>query len=227
MLKSGLSGSTRVRLRSAPTGSFFFQPLDLHVEPSDLLVELGLDGQALVPLAAASVAEERFDTVQELLLPLADLDRVDLEGPRQLGQGPGRLDSLQGDLGLEGGRVALLTCVGHEEPRDATVTFDQINIPSGPVFGVVRRETADSASLSQKGGHSGNCALGHPAYPQPMRPRGTEPAGEAGGGPPAEGTPCKTRAAWSKLDCLKSNPGRGQKHPATTLVNVAAPHGRG
>src|SRR3954447_22370494 len=37
---------------------------------------------------------------------------------------------------FEGGRMALLTCVGHEEPRDATVTFDQFNIPSGPVFGV-------------------------------------------------------------------------------------------
>src|SRR6516165_373215 len=136
MLRSGWSGSTRGRLRSAPAGNFFFQPLDLHVEPSDLLVELGLDGQALVSLAAAAVAEERFDAVEELLLPLADLDWVDLEGPRQLGQGPGRLDGLQGDLGLEGGRMALRTSVGHDEPRDAAVTFDQFNIPSGPVFGV-------------------------------------------------------------------------------------------
>jgi hypothetical protein len=70
--------------------------------------------------------------VQELLLPLADLDQVDLEGPRQLGQGPGLLDGLQGNLGLEGGRMALLTCAGHDEPRDPTVTFDQFNIPSGP-----------------------------------------------------------------------------------------------
>src|SRR6516165_4535072 len=136
MLNSGWSGSTRGRLRSAAAGSFFFQPLDLPVEPSDLLVEFGLEGQALVVLAAAAVAEERFGAVQELLLPLADLDRVDLEGPGQLGQGPGLLEGLQGDLGLEGGRVALLTSVGHDEPRDATVTFDQFNIPSGPVFGV-------------------------------------------------------------------------------------------
>src|SRR5215831_11793017 len=136
MLRSGCWGSTRGRLRSAAAGNFFFQPLDLHVEPSNLLVEFGLEGQTLVPLTAAAVAEERFDAVEELLLPLADLDRVDLEGPGQLGQGPGLLDGLQGDLGLEGGRMALRTCVGHEEPRDATVTFDQLNIPSGPVFGV-------------------------------------------------------------------------------------------
>ena len=32
--------------------------------------------------------------------------------------------------------MALRTCVGHDEPRDATVIFDQFNIPSGPVFGV-------------------------------------------------------------------------------------------
>src|SRR5205085_1712969 len=84
----------------------------------------------------AAVAEERFDAVEELLLPLADRDRVDLEGPRQLGQGPGLLDGLQGDLGLEGGRMTLRPCVSHDEPQDATETFDQFNIPSGPVFGV-------------------------------------------------------------------------------------------
>jgi hypothetical protein len=118
------------------SGQLFFQPLDFHVEPSDLLVELGLEGQALVPLAAAAVAEERLDAVEELLLPLADLDGVDLEGLRQFGQGPGLLGGLQGDLGIEGGRIALLPSVGHDEPRDATVTFDQFNIPNGPVFGV-------------------------------------------------------------------------------------------
>ena len=32
------------------------KPLDLNVEPSDLLVELGLDGQALVVLAALALA---------------------------------------------------------------------------------------------------------------------------------------------------------------------------
>ena len=108
MLNSGLCGSTKARLRSAPAGSFFFQPLDLHVEPSDLLVELGLDGQALVVFAAAAVAEERLGPVNELLLPLADLDRVDLEDPCQLGQGPGLLGGLQGDFGLERGRMSRL-----------------------------------------------------------------------------------------------------------------------
>jgi hypothetical protein len=30
---------------------------------------------------AAAVAEQRFDAIQQLLPPLADLDGVDLEGP--------------------------------------------------------------------------------------------------------------------------------------------------
>ena len=58
----------------------FFQPLDLHLEPADLLVKLGLDRLALVVVAAASVAEQRSNAIQVLLLPLADLDRVDLKG---------------------------------------------------------------------------------------------------------------------------------------------------
>jgi hypothetical protein len=65
-------------LRSTAAGRFFFQPLDLHLEPADLLVELGLDRLALVVVAAAAVLEQGLDTVQELLLPLADLDGVDL-----------------------------------------------------------------------------------------------------------------------------------------------------
>src|SRR5262249_51938625 len=113
----------------------FFQPLDLHVEPTDLLVEFGLEGLALVVLAATAVGEERLGAVEELLLPLADLDRVDLKGLRQLGKGPGLLGGLQGDPGLEGRGIALAFAC-HDAPRDGTVNFDQFNIPSGPVFGV-------------------------------------------------------------------------------------------
>jgi hypothetical protein len=60
------------------SGQLFFQPLEFHLEPADLLVKFGLDRLALVVVAAASVAEQRFDAVQELFLPLTDLDGVDL-----------------------------------------------------------------------------------------------------------------------------------------------------
>ena len=67
------------RFWSTAAGKPFFQPLDLHVEPADLLEEFGLAGLPLFPLAAATVAEEGLDVVQEMLLPLADLDGMDLE----------------------------------------------------------------------------------------------------------------------------------------------------
>ena len=90
-------------MRSTATGNFFFQPFDLHVEPTDPFVEFGLERLALLVLAVSAVAEEGLGAVEELLLPLADLDGVDLEGPGQLGKGPGLLGGLQSDPGLESG----------------------------------------------------------------------------------------------------------------------------
>ncbi len=126
---------SRFAHRLATGRNFFFQPLDLHLEPADLLVKLGLNRLALVVVVAAAVLEQGFDAVQESLLPLADLDGVDLEGPRQLRKGSGLLGGLQSDPSLEGCRMSLL-CACHDAPRDGTVIFDQFNIPSGPVLGV-------------------------------------------------------------------------------------------
>jgi hypothetical protein len=94
-------------LRSAAADSFFVQPLDRPVESTDRCVEFGLEGLAFVPLAAQAVAEEGLDAVEESLLPRADLDGVDVIGPRQVAQGLDLLGGLQGDPGLEGGRGPL------------------------------------------------------------------------------------------------------------------------
>src|SRR3954454_20328860 len=123
------------RFRSTAAGKPFLQPLDLHVEPADLLEELGLPDQGVVVVATATIAEEGLGAVDELLLPLTDLDGVDPVRLGELGEGLVLLGGLDGDLGLEGSRVAFL-CAGHDAPRDGTVTFDQFNIPSGPVLGV-------------------------------------------------------------------------------------------
>src|SRR4051812_11590054 len=135
MLKFSFLGSTSSRLRSTEAGNPFFQPFDLHVEPADLLVQLGLHGLPLLALALASVAEQALGAVEELLLPLADLDGVDLIRLGEFGDGLGLLGGLQGNLGLEGGRMPF-AFAGHEAPRDGTATFDQFNIPSCPVSGV-------------------------------------------------------------------------------------------
>src|SRR5262245_24205279 len=101
------------RLASTEAGNAFLQPLDFHVEPADPLVELGLDRLVVVVLATSAVPEEGLDAVEELLLPLADLDRVDLIRLGELGEGPGLLGGLRGDLGLERGRMPL-ACRSHE-----------------------------------------------------------------------------------------------------------------
>src|SRR6185437_14194426 len=123
------------RLRSTAAGNAFFQPLDLHVEPADLLVEFCLVGLLVLAFAAAAVAKERLGAVEKLLLPLTDLHGVDLIRLGEFGDGPGLLGGLQGDLGLEGGCMPL-AFAGHDTPRDGSATFDQYNIPSCPVLGV-------------------------------------------------------------------------------------------
>src|SRR3954447_16954164 len=129
------------RFRSTAAGKPFLQPLDLHVEPADLLEELGLPDQGVVVVATATIAEEGLGAVDELLLPLTDLDGVDPVRLGELGEGLVLLGGLDGDLGLEGSRMAFL-CAGHDAPRDGTVTFDQFNIPSGPFLGVHYRRRA-------------------------------------------------------------------------------------
>ena len=77
------AGAEPILYDRPPTDSakepFFFQPLDLHLEPADLLGKLDLDRLARVVVVAAAVAEQRFDAVPELLVPFADRDGVDLE----------------------------------------------------------------------------------------------------------------------------------------------------
>src|SRR3954454_13888316 len=107
MLSRESFDSTRARLASTSRGRFFFHPGQLHLEPPELLVEFGLDLLRIGLSGRRSALKEGLDAVEELLLPLADLDRVDLVLLGQLGDGPGLLGGLQGDLGLEGGCVLL------------------------------------------------------------------------------------------------------------------------
>src|ERR1700677_1802330 len=102
MLNRELLESIKALLTSTSRGRFFFHPGQLHLEPPELLVEFGLDLLGVGLSSRRSVLEERLHAVEELLLPLADLDRVDLELLGQLGDGLGLFGGLQGDLSLEG-----------------------------------------------------------------------------------------------------------------------------
>lgn len=72
-----------------------------------MFIKFCLDGLILVAVAAAAVAEHGLDAVEELLLPFADLDRVDLVDLRQLGEGLGLLGGVEGDPSLERRRVSI------------------------------------------------------------------------------------------------------------------------
>jgi hypothetical protein len=61
------------RLNSIESGNFFFQPAQLHLEPTDLLVQLRHQRVLVLDLAATVVGEQLRRTVKQSPLPLADL----------------------------------------------------------------------------------------------------------------------------------------------------------
>ena len=60
--------------------------------------------------------------------------------------------------------------------------------------------------------------LGHPAYPRPKGTGDHNMSEKRGQGESANRTPRKTRVAWSKLNCLKSNPDRDRGSPVAKLT---------
>src|SRR5438477_11931140 len=68
-LNSAWSASTRGRSRSGERSDFFFEPLQRHLEPADLLEPFGLLGLGLGGGGLAAVAEDLVGPGQQLLLP--------------------------------------------------------------------------------------------------------------------------------------------------------------
>ena len=78
----------------------FFQPLQLHLELADLLEQL-----SLLSLRLVATDEQVAGAIQQLLLPLAHLDRVDRVVGGNLLERLATTDRLHGDPGLELGAV--------------------------------------------------------------------------------------------------------------------------
>jgi hypothetical protein len=99
----------------------FFEPLQLHLQLADLLEQLGLLGLALAGvLALLTPGEQLTGAIQELPLPLADLDRVDGVIGGDLLDGLAATDRLHGDSGLELGTVG--AALAHRwEPRSGAI----------------------------------------------------------------------------------------------------------
>ena len=95
----------------------FFELLQLHLQTTHLLEQLGLLGLALIlVLALLAPGEQLAGTIEQLPLPLAHLDRVDGVFGGDLLDRLAATDCLHGDPGLELGTMgAALT--GRWEPR--------------------------------------------------------------------------------------------------------------
>jgi hypothetical protein len=84
----------------------FFEPLQLHLKLADLLEQLSLLGLAFVlGLRLLAPGEQVAGTLQQLLLPLAHLDRVHRMISGDLLERLAATDRLHGDLGLELGAM--------------------------------------------------------------------------------------------------------------------------
>jgi len=82
------------------------------------------------------VTEDLGQALQNLALPLADLDGVDLKLAGELGGGLQAADRLQGDLGLEVGGVAIAG-FGHDRRLlSADIVPPIPNLPTCPESGV-------------------------------------------------------------------------------------------
>ena len=99
----------------------FFELLQLHLQPPDLLEQLSLLGRPLLHvLGFLAPGEQLAGSVQQLPLPLAHLDRVDGVVGGDLLDRLAATDRLHGDPGLELG--AMSAALAHWwEPRSGAV----------------------------------------------------------------------------------------------------------
>jgi hypothetical protein len=86
--------------------NFFFEPVQLDVEPPDLLVEQGDFGlEAIWVPRSLRGLEQGTDAIEELLAPFVNEVGVDLELGSDLWHGTCLFECGQGDFGPERGAV--------------------------------------------------------------------------------------------------------------------------
>ena len=99
MLNWACCGSIKLRLVSVEEGSFFFQPLEFHLQAANLFVEFGF---VVVLLGAlASVGEQIRRSVEQLAFPVSNLAGMDGESGRERGSGFEAFERFEGDFGFE------------------------------------------------------------------------------------------------------------------------------
>ena len=100
------------------TAEIFFQPLQFHLELADLLEQFRfLDLALLLVLAFLASRQQLTGTIQQLLLPLTHLNRVDDVIGDDLLDRLAATDRLHGDSGLEFATMAAALAHGWEPPQ--------------------------------------------------------------------------------------------------------------
>src|SRR6516164_5456072 len=119
MLNSPSSQSTNWRRSSLlQQTSFFFQPVQLHFQSPNLLVQRVALGIAVVRLPPPSIDKNLIQVFQRCPPPVRDLHRVYLELGGQLVQGPLAADGFDRHPRFEL-RAVLLSCRRHRFPSDS------------------------------------------------------------------------------------------------------------
>lgn len=110
-------------------GSFFFQPLQLHLEAANLLVELVLERFSTRRYLISLRGENITYPFLELLLPLAHLSRVDTMLASNLVHRPQPFERFERYFGLEVPTVSL-TLIQHRYslPRRSFVSLTYLAV---------------------------------------------------------------------------------------------------
>src|SRR5438094_6085765 len=100
MLRPQLSGSTQLRLSLTELGSFFFDPIQLHLQPTDLLEQL-CRLEVFRLLRDTSPLKHRRSLIEQPTLPLMNLSRMNSMPLRQLTHRLAFLQRIQRNARLE------------------------------------------------------------------------------------------------------------------------------
>src|SRR5208337_589461 len=109
MLRAGWSASINRRNSVIELGSFFFEPLQLDLQPADLLVQVVQKGLAIFPLAIVRFRKDQLDIGQKLALPLAHQVAMHSVLARQFADRLVTSHRRQGHLRLERRIISLTT----------------------------------------------------------------------------------------------------------------------
>src|SRR5712691_898345 len=135
MLICGCAGSRHSRCASGDKSSFFFQPVQLHLELPNLLVSLRLKRLVVVLALRASCRENLGHLLVETMFPMRNLRRMHTIGTGEFVDRFEPFEGFQRHTGFELCAVLLPLCRHLSSPLPLLWTQHSILITC-PVFGV-------------------------------------------------------------------------------------------